>query len=193
MVISAQKLTLDEYLAYDDGTNARYELVDGELLPMSLGTGKHTAIIRLLSKRLDQAIEELGQDWVAVPVMVGVRSPRGTRWDTVRIPDITVLPATQLKALENRECVIDLHEPPPLMVVEVVSESTKSTDYRAKWVEYAALDIAEYWIVDPLDTCVTVCVLEEGRYRDVVLRPQGEVESPLLPGLKLTAEQVLTA
>ncbi|MEL6247838.1 MAG: Uma2 family endonuclease, partial [Cyanobacteria bacterium J06627_15] len=142
---------------------------------------------------LIQSLEELGQDWVAVPVMVGVRSPRGTRWDTVRIPDITVLPATQLKALENRECVIDLHEPPPLMVVEVVSESTKSTDYRAKWVEYAALDISEYWIVDPLDSCVTVCVLEEGRYRDVVLRPQGEVESPLLPGLKLTAEQVLTA
>lgn len=41
MTIATQKLTFEEYLAYDDGTDTRYELVDGELVPMSLGTGKH--------------------------------------------------------------------------------------------------------------------------------------------------------
>jgi Uma2 family endonuclease len=38
MSIATQKLTFKEYLAYDDGTDTRYELVDGELVPMSLGT-----------------------------------------------------------------------------------------------------------------------------------------------------------
>jgi Uma2 family endonuclease len=37
----SKRLTFEEYLAYDDGTDKRYELVDGELIPMSLGSGQH--------------------------------------------------------------------------------------------------------------------------------------------------------
>ncbi|MEH2075471.1 MAG: Uma2 family endonuclease [Nostoc sp.] len=35
-------------------------------------------------------------------------------------------------------------------MLEVVSESTKTVDYRAKRVEYNVLNIPEYWIVDLL-------------------------------------------
>jgi len=157
MAILTQRVTFETYLAYNDGTDARYELIDGELSPMSLGTGKHTAIARFLSKTLEQQPEAVQQSWVAIPVMIGIRSPRGTRWDTVRIPDITVIANAELKSLESRQCVIVLHEPPPLLVVEVVSEPTKSADYRAKWVEYAALYIPEYWIFRlsrPTDHCL---------------------------------------
>ncbi|BAY10229.1 hypothetical protein NIES2098_33950 [Calothrix sp. NIES-2098] len=34
MTSATKKLTLEEYLAYDDGTDAKYELVDGELVEM---------------------------------------------------------------------------------------------------------------------------------------------------------------
>jgi Uma2 family endonuclease len=193
MAIRTQRLTFEAYLAYNDGTDTRYELVDGELCPMSLGTGKHTAIIRFLSQHLERQPEALQQKWVAIPAMVGVRSPRGTRWDTVRIPDITLLPNAQLQALESRECVIDLHETPPLLVVEVVSESTKNVDYRAKWVEYAALNIPEYWIVDYLNQMVTVCMLDEGRYQDTVFRAHTLIASPTFPSLDLSPAQVWIA
>jgi len=43
-----KKLTFEEYLAYNDGTDTRYELVDGNLVPMSLGTGKHSGITAAL-------------------------------------------------------------------------------------------------------------------------------------------------
>jgi len=46
----------------------------------------------------------------------------------------------------------------------MVSESTKSTDYRAKRAEYSVLDSPEYWICDPLKEKVTVCTLLEGWY-----------------------------
>ena len=52
----------------------------------------------------------------------GIQSLRGDRWDTVRIPDVVVLPTTQWKDLQNREAVIRLNESHPLLVVEVVSE-----------------------------------------------------------------------
>lgn len=69
-------------------------------------------------------------------MVVGVRCPRAGRWDTSRIPDVVVLSLPQWGELRNREAVIELNEPPPLLVVEVVSESTKTVDYRAKRVEY---------------------------------------------------------
>jgi Uma2 family endonuclease len=48
--------------------------------------------------------------------------------------------------MADREAVINLHEPPPLLVVEVVSPSTKTDDYRSKRSEYGLLGIPNYWI-----------------------------------------------
>jgi Uma2 family endonuclease len=39
-IATTKKMTLAEYVTYDDGTDTRYELVDGELSKMSLGTGE---------------------------------------------------------------------------------------------------------------------------------------------------------
>ncbi len=35
MTATSQRITFAEYLTYDDGTDTRYELVDGELVPMT--------------------------------------------------------------------------------------------------------------------------------------------------------------
>ena len=191
MTISTKRLTFEDYLSYDDGTDTRYELVDGELIPMSLGTGKHGSIIRFLVKSFDAEIESTGNAWVALPGLVGVRSPRGTRWDTVRIPDVTVMPLAQWEELENREAVINLNEPPPLLVVEVVSQSTKDEDYRAKLAEYAVLDIPEYWIADPLQSKVTFCELEQGLYNLIEFCGNEVLQSNMFPNLKLTTAQIL--
>jgi Uma2 family endonuclease len=120
---------------------------------------------------------------------VGIRSPRAGRWDTVRIPDVVVIPLEQWRELQHREAIIELNEPPPLLVVE--SESTKRTDYRAKRSEYSVLDIPEYWIVDPLEAKVTRFTLVEGWYDPTDYRESDRIQSPLFPNLALTAQQVL--
>ena len=58
MTIAAQKLSFETYLAYADGTDRRYELVDGELIPMSLGTGKHGSIIEFINDRFRDEIDQ---------------------------------------------------------------------------------------------------------------------------------------
>ncbi|HEY9656923.1 MAG TPA: Uma2 family endonuclease [Allocoleopsis sp.] len=191
MTIAAQKLTFEEYLAYDDSTDTRYELVDGELVPMNLGTGRHGAIIRFVVQQLEEAITRSGQPWIPLPALVGVRSPRGRNWDTSRIPDVTVLRVDQWEAMSDREAVINLNEPPPLLVVEVVSPSTKTDDYRSKRAEYGLLEIAEYWIVDPLEEKVTLCVLEHQFYDSSEFRGNDLIQSPTFSDLQLTAAQVL--
>jgi Uma2 family endonuclease len=193
MAIATQKLTLDEWLIYTDGTDTRYELVNGSLIPMSLGTGKHGSIIRYLAQQFEAESERLGRDWVAIQGMVGVQSPRGGRWDTGRIPDLVLLPNAQWQEMADRKAVIRLSDSPPVLVVEVVSASTKSDDYGAKWSEYSVLNIPEYWMADPIDEQMTVAELVHGRYQDAMFRGNDRILSATFPDLNLTADQVLNA
>lgn len=48
MTQTSIKLTFEEYLTYNDGTDNRYELVDGELVIVPLLTGKHSDAIDYL-------------------------------------------------------------------------------------------------------------------------------------------------
>lgn len=76
-------------------------------------------------------------------------------------------------------------------MVEVVSESTKRTDYRAKRSEYSVLEIPEYWIVDPLEAKVTRLTLVEGWYDPTEYKRSDRIHSDRFPNLGLTAQQVL--
>lgn len=193
MTVTTQKFTFEEYLAYEDGTDNRYELVNGELVLMSVAKIIHTLIIEFLIGQIKLALSKEQAQYRVSPSGIGIRSPRGGRLDTSRIPDITVLPSEQVREMLGRTAaVIDFGEPPPLLVVEVVSPSTQKEDYKAKWTEYSVLDIQEYWIVDPLDNIVTVCVLEDGMYTSQEFREAQSVQSLLLPDFTLTAAEILT-
>ncbi len=196
MTLSTEKLSLQEFWRQEDTSDCCYELVDGNLVLMPLGTGLHGDIIKFLSQQFDAEVERLGVDFTALQASVGIQSPPGT-WDTCRIPDVTVLRLEQWQSLRTREAVIALNEPPPQLVVEVVSETTQSTDYRAKRAEYSVLDIPEYWIVEqqqhPFRQCVTVCLLLEGLYESVEFAALDQIESKLFAELWLTATQVLQA
>lgn len=76
MTVATKKLTFEEYLKYDDGTDTRYELVDGELIPM-IGTGKHGVISKFLERTFDDESVQMGRNWTAQKFSVGIRSPRG--------------------------------------------------------------------------------------------------------------------
>ncbi|MEA5561521.1 Uma2 family endonuclease [Planktothrix agardhii] len=189
--LTTKPLNLAEYLNYNDGTDTGYELVNGELINMSLGTGKHGAIIKFLERTFDAEIERMGSNWTAIQSVLGIQSPRGGRWDTVRIPDVVILPLEQWRELQNKEAVITMNQPVPLLIVEVVSESTKRTDYRAKKAEYSVLEISEYWIVDPLENQVTILTLVDGWYDSLEFTGGDQIQSKTFPNLELTAEQIL--
>ncbi|WP_199249022.1 Uma2 family endonuclease [[Phormidium] sp. ETS-05] len=190
MAVTTQRLTIEDYLQYDDGTDTLHELVNGELCAMALGTGRHGAIAKLLERIFDAEISRIGREWTALQGIVGVQSPRGDRWDTVRIPDVVVIPKEQWRNLQNREAVIRLNEEPPLLVVEVISESTKRVDYRAKRAEYSVLNIPEYWIVDSFEGKITIFTLAEGWYDEAVFTESDRLISPTFTELNLTVNQV---
>ena len=190
---STARLRLAEYLVYSDGGDTRYELVAGELVPMALPTGRHVQIQKFLSQVFEAEIARQQLPWTTIQGGLGIQSPRGNRWDSVRIPDGVVLPLEQWQEMGSREALIRPEDPPPLLVVEVVSEASRAADYRAKRAEYCVLGIGEYWVVDPLEEKVSLLLLHEGWYDVLELKGSDPVSSKVFPKLELQAGEILAA
>lgn len=79
MTSTSVKLTFEEYLTYDDGTDKRYEYSDGVLLEMPPATGLHEAIITFLVIRFFLAIQELGLPLQVRPSGTEVQVPNRVR------------------------------------------------------------------------------------------------------------------
>lgn len=84
-------------------------------------------------------------------------------------------------------------ESSPLLIVEVVSPESVKRDYRHKRSEYAALEVPEYWIVDPLKAKVSVLLLEYGFYEETVFIDSDQIGARTFPELAITVDQVFTA
>ena len=189
MTIATEKLTLEEYLAYDDGTDTKYELVDGELVAMPPESDKNNLIaLYLLSEFLKFVPFYLIRHKDTEIVVTGNRS-------RVRLPDLMILTEELLTALGGKRATITQDMPSPALVVEVVSPGkiNEDRDYRYKRSEYAARGIIEYWIIDPQEERVTVLTLVDGLYEEAKFQGTQAITSVTFPVLKLTATQVLTA
>ncbi|KAF3887063.1 MULTISPECIES: Uma2 family endonuclease [Nostocales] len=183
---TTKKLTLEEYLAWDYGTDIRYELVDGELLEMPPESDRNNLIsIYLLSVFLKFVPLELIRHKDTEIVVTG-------KHIRVRIPDLMILTQELLVAIGGRRATITQEMPPPALVVEVVSPGkvNEDRDYRYKRSEYAARGIAQYWIVDPGKEKIIVLTLEDGFYEEAVFKGSERIVSVAFPSLELTAMQV---
>ncbi|MBD1937038.1 Uma2 family endonuclease [Microcoleus sp. FACHB-68] len=181
---TAERLyTFAEYLVYDDGTDNRYELVEGKLTQMNPPTVKHLLIAKFIERVLDAEINRLGLPWLCLRE-AGVR----TGYKKSRLMDVCVVPAELAMESRDHSAVFQL---PPLLAVEIVSPESIKRDYRYKRSEYAALEIPEYWIADPIESKISVLILEEGLYEETVFTGTQQIVSQIFPELSLKVEPVL--
>jgi Uma2 family endonuclease len=185
-VAAVKKITFEEFLNYDDGTDTLYELENGELIPMSSESDINQRIaIFLVACFLQLGIPSYR---LRMKAEVAVHS----RQVGVRVPDVVVYSEELATIMEGAtRSLILMDMPPPLLVVEVVSPNQENRDYRYKRSEYAARGIAEYWIVDPVAQKVTVLEWVEGFYDERVYQGESAIVSAIFANLQLTASQVL--
>ena len=194
MTIASQKMTLADYLNYDDGSDTRYELENGELQVMPPESELNRRIAMFLLVYFAQ--QGLPSSRLTLKTEVVVSGTRAT----VRLPDLMVLSEELAIALEgaSRSTVL-LDMPPPQLVIEVVSpgKENQDRDYRYKRSQYQARGIAEYWIVDPMQARITVLSLVDGLYEETVYEGDMAIASVLLQNLgsasPLTVAQVFQA
>lgn len=196
-----KNLSFAEYLAYDDGTDTRYELVYGELIAMGQPTGQHADIAEFLNDTYREYIKQRSLALVSKQGAIAVQIPPVEGKDIARIPDVCVVTVQQWQQMKTRSAAIALTEPPPLLVVEIVSTNWRD-DYLKKLADYEALGIPEYWIVDylalgasryigtPKLPTISVYHLSEGEYQVWQFRDMERIISTTFPESMLTAEQV---
>ncbi len=182
---AAQNLTFEEYLSHDDGTDNRYELVAGQLILMNPPRIEHFLIAKFLEQQFDAEIQRMSLPWITLRE-AGIR----TGHNKSRLTDLCVITQAQVQGLLGKSVVF---QTPPLLVVEVVSPESVTRDYRYKRSEYAALEVPEYWIVDPLTTQITLLLWDEGFYEETKFEGNQGVCSPTFPDLSLTVAQILAA
>ncbi|KGF72152.1 hypothetical protein DO97_12025 [Neosynechococcus sphagnicola sy1] len=171
-----QRLTFEEYLAYDDGTGNHYEFVDRHLILMDPPRIEHFLISKLLEQQFDAEIQRMALSWLTFRE-AGIR----TGYNKSRLTDLCLVTKEQAQDLLGQSAVF---QTAPLLVVEVVSPESISRDYHYKRSEYAALHVPDYWIVDPLEAKVTVLRWEEGLYEESVFIGNQAVASPTFPKLQ---------
>jgi Uma2 family endonuclease len=144
-----------EYLDLTDGTKRQIEFSDGRLEFLAMPTEVHERLTRFLFLALYNFVEQakLGEVYGS-----GIRLR--VRAGKVRLPDVIFLHKEHFHLRHNR--VWDGAD----LVMEVVNDDPKDRqrDYREKLADYAAAQVAEYWIVDPERRTVTVHQLRDGKF-----------------------------
>ncbi|MGD1898164.1 MAG: Uma2 family endonuclease [Phormidesmis sp.] len=189
-VAKDRPITLEEYLNYDDGTDTRYELIDGMLVEMGAESDGNimigTFLIIVFSRFIPYQLIRRGSE---VEVSGNLAN--------TRIPDLLVLTEEGLAAVAGKKrSLITLDMPAPALAVEVVSSSdtdkaSRERDYVTKRREYSQRGISEYWLIDPVAEVVLVLALVDGQYQEQAFRSSDSIASSVLPQLTLSAMQIL--
>ena len=133
----ATKLTYEDYRKTPD--DERWELLNGELIMPPSPTIAHQRVSRRLERRLDTFVEERGLGEVFY-------APCDVVLSDVNVvqPDLLFV-STEQAHIITRENIRGA----PDLVVEILSPSTASRDWRDKLDLYAEHGVKEYWVVDP--------------------------------------------
>lgn len=185
------RMTFGDYLTYDDGTDNRYEWIDGVLVAMATESEFNewlSLALQLYFINSGLARPRLVKRFnceLEVPVL----QPKQAR---NRFPDLVVLRPEHIELTQKR-LTIRVNMPPPILVVEVVSpgKANRERDYEEKRAQYEAREIPEYWLLDPEQEKVTVLTLERELYHSATFAGDEKVVSSIFPEFSLTAEQVL--
>jgi Uma2 family endonuclease len=134
-----RKMTVDEFLAWAEGREGRWELYDGVPYAMAAERMRHGRVKYAVQKALEQAIRRAGLPCHMQPDGATVRISKYVAHE----PDALVYCGPELAddALEV---------PNPVVVVEVASPSTRKFDDTVKLNGYFSLpSVHHYLIVDP--------------------------------------------
>jgi Uma2 family endonuclease len=133
------RMTVDEFIAWAQEQPGRYELLDGAVFAMSPEGAGHAEKKAAVHAALLAGIRARRLPCHALPDGMTVRIDEATAYE----PDALVYCGSKLPSAA-------IEVPNPVIVVEVLSPSTRHIDLSAKLADYFRLpSVAHYLIVDP--------------------------------------------
>ena len=173
------KLTYSDYCNTPD--DERWELMDGELIMAPSPTVNHQQVAGRLYRLLADFVEgaSLGEVFIAPLDVV--------------VSDVNVLQPDVVFVSNSRSHIITEAniQGAPDLVVEVMSPSTASRDWRIKLDLYAEHGVQEYWIVDSVGQRVWVMARSDDEMAEVANYGAADtLNSSTLPGFAASLSAV---
>ncbi len=147
--MSTKTLLTSEDLWKIVADGSRYELSQGEMIPMTPVGIRHGVVVMNLGGLLRNHVA--GKNLGAVCTEVGFRLGRNP--DTVRAPDVAFIAKGRFPVEEIPEKFADF---PPDLAVEVLSPEDTASELLRKVEEYLAAGVPLIWVVDPATRTATV-------------------------------------
>jgi len=142
-----------EALPEDAGDGIRYELLDGAIVMTPSPGARHQTAVTGLWRVLDDARPD-GLRVLVAPLDVYLPT------DDILEPDLLVI---------DDAAIVDdkVQGGLPLMVVEILSPSSRRRDVGDKLTAYRDAGVPAYWVVDPINPRLRAWELRDGEYVEV--------------------------
>ena len=133
------KTTLAEFLGWDEQQSERHEFVNGEIFAMVGGTLNHARVVRQLALLIGLHLRGTRCEVFSESTKVTVDNAAAF------LPDVFV---TCERSQPGTSTVADA----PVLIIEVLSPSTRAMDYGTKLTMYRRLpSLKQYVLIDPVE------------------------------------------
>jgi Uma2 family endonuclease len=119
------RMTLAEFLDWDDGTDTRYELIEGRVRSMGFASAAHGIVLANLAAEIHGSLHQGCRGLIRIGVLIPGKP------DTFYVPDFGV---TAARPHPHRQYV-----PDPILIAEIVDPDTFEHDWGRKLHEYRAI------------------------------------------------------
>jgi len=156
----------------------KVEFIDGEIVLHSPARNRHLDVTLRIAKLLDTFTKLYGIGEVKVEKCLCV-FPRNDYE-----PDVVFFTAEKVATFTSET----LQFPIPDLIVEVLSDSTEHRDRGVKFEDFAANNVAEYWIVDADESVIEQFCLNGEQYQLMIKASTGRLKSSVIHGFEVDIE-----
>jgi Uma2 family endonuclease len=136
---TARPYSLEEYLEQEIQSDIRHEYINGEIVPMTGGTPNHNRIIRNLCTALTLGTQGQDCEPFVADQRLWIPDP-----NIYTYPDVMVVEGDLAYQPGRRDTITN-----PTLIMEILSESTRSYDRGDRFVFYRTIaSFREYILVD---------------------------------------------
>ena len=137
--------TVPEYFLLEEAGDVRHEFINGNLIEMSGASREHHKICKNLLRFLENCLKE--KEYEVFIENMKVKIPNESQF---YYPDIFV--TREAETDENKYVQFE-----PELIVEVLSETTRSKDMVDKFIQYRKIQTLNYYMIVEPEKCLILC------------------------------------
>jgi Uma2 family endonuclease len=166
--------TVEEYIFLEEAGEVRHEFINGNLCEIPSCSREHLFICQNFLRVLDDLLNPSSYEVFMLSMKVAI--PGGNQF---YYPDIFI---TKEKQTDENKYI----QYQPELIIEVLSESTRTKDSIDKFIQYRKIETLKYYLIAEPEKCLVMCYFKQANGEwDMVSYTQKE-EIIALPNLTIS-------